>query len=223
MFTGAAVTALIDRPCVVGVGRTREQHTGVMVDESAAEAGSARRIHTVEEVDSECGTHDQIDCIAHTHQVAWLVRGEGARALVHDPPEAVLAFASAQTADRVAGQVAADQLGQALVAQRRIQSALYNAKQALSLRVVVRCQAAIDPAQSPVHGLFDARTTDCAAHNVVQCHHDISTDGILQLHRVFWCEHHFGAIVWRPKTNTFLCDTSQLEERDHLKSATIGQ
>jgi hypothetical protein len=101
---------------------------------------------------------------------------------MYHAPEHVFRLATRETANGEAGQIARGHRGDAAAPEVGVETALHNAKEILLQWTLVSGNASIQPAQRAMHGLFDARTGDSGGDDVVESHHDIGTDLILQMH-----------------------------------------
>lgn len=218
-----------------------------------AKTRRARREHTVEHVDAQRYAHHQIGRKADAHQVARFRHGQQSGAHVDRAPELVLALAAAQAADRKAARVPLQQCGGALLAQLHVQAALlynknehelllvehkltfnsmsnikpvsylHNGENALLVVTLVRFQAAVQPPDGAVHGLLDARSRRRRLDHIVQLHHDVSADGVLDGNGMLGSQLALAAVERRLKVDARLGDLGQLEQRDHLEAARVGE
>lgn len=90
-------------------------------------------------------------------------------------------FSARQAPDGDPRRVALHHLRAADPAQIKVQAPLDDAEQALFLRVLVRGDAAVEPSDRPIHRFlhpFEVRGR--GGNHVVQLHHDVGADGVLQ-------------------------------------------
>lgn len=126
-------------------------------------------------------------------QVSTLLRPTWSAYCNHEIPrlnvhsaEIRLGLAAGEPADGNPGSIPLYHLFTALPAQLEVESALDDTEQILFLRILVRDDAPIEPAHRPLHGLLHARPVRRGRlDHIVQLHHDIRADRILQGHGMF--------------------------------------
>ena len=67
---------------------------------------------------------------------------------------------------------------------------LYDGEEVLFVRPFVGCDAAVNPSDGTMHRLLYARTSYGCADHIIQRHHYIRSDLVLELHRVFGSQYH---------------------------------
>lgn len=96
----------------------------------------------------------------------------------------------------------------------------------------------VKPSDRAFHGFLHARVVRGGGlDDVVELHHDVGADGVLERHGVFrgekpggiprlvtvklsglqWLNSHGRSIMRTQKADTFFCDPGQFEQRDHLE------
>ena len=69
-------------------------------------------------------------------------------------------------------------------------------------------------------GIFVISGTRCT---FIESHHDISSDGTLNVHNSFRSKQVFRTVNVRAELNTFFAHLADAGEREHLKASTVGQ
>lgn len=155
---------------------------GAEASEGGAEAGSAGGEDAIEHVNAEGDANDEVEGEADAHEVARFEGREECGAEVNDAPELVLGLAARKASDRITGQISLHQAFNALPSKILVQSTLNNAKEVLLPWSLVSVDASVDPSQGSVHGLLNPRTGCCCRNHIIQCHHNVSANRILQSH-----------------------------------------
>jgi hypothetical protein len=155
----------------------------------------------------------------HAHDVSRLLLRQQPRAGVDDVAVFVLGFSARKASYGNAWRVSCDHLGRALPPHLQVQTALDNAEEILLFRVLVRLNAAVEPAHRTLHGLLHAGVVGRGGDNhIVKLHHDVGADGVLQGHGVLGGEQHGAAVVGAQKANAFLGHFGEFEQRHHLEA-----
>jgi hypothetical protein len=85
--------------------------------------------------------------------------------------------------------------------------------------VLMGLYAAVEPAHRALHGLLHARVVGRGGGNhVVELHHDVGADRVLQRDGVLGREEHGGAVVGAQEAHAFLGHFGELEQRHHLEA-----
>jgi hypothetical protein len=167
----------------------------------------------------------------HAHDISRLLLGQKVGARLHDAAVGVLGFPARQAANGNAGRVSSHHLGGALSPQIEIEAALYDAEEILLLGLLVGVDAAVEPADGALHGLLHAGVVGRGGGNhVVELHHDVGADGVLQGDGVLGREQHGRAVVGAQEAHALLRHLCKLEQRHHLEAgrgvstrAVVGQ
>lgn len=180
---------------------------------------SPGRPHAVEHVCAEGDRHHQVFRIANAHDIARLLLRQQPSARVDDLAVVTLCLSTREPTNGNAWCVPGDHLSGALPPQIQIQPALYDAEEVLALRVLVGLYAAVEPAHRALHGLLHPGEVGRGSDDhVVELHHDVGADRVLQRHGVFGGEQHGRAIVRAEEADAFFGDFGELEQRHHLKA-----
>lgn len=218
-----APAAILDGAKIVGVLLVPHVENAVARD-GIAEAGGARRPHAVKHVGAQRHAHHQVLRVADAHDIPRLEVREELRARRHHPAVVLLGLAAAQAADGDARGVAPEHLGGALAPHFEVESALDDTEEVLRLGFFVGGYAAVEPADAALHGLAHAgRVGRGGDQDVVELHHDVGPDAVLQRHGVLRGQQHGAAVVRTEEAHALLGDGGQLEERDHLEAAAVSQ
>ena len=181
------------------------------------------RHHAVEHVHAARHALDQVLRPAHAHQVTRAVARQLRIQVVEHGIALVLRLAHGQAADGVA--VEADRLqGVGRAAAQVGVHAPDDAEQGrVVAQLVMRVAAALGPAQAQLHGtagnVFGGRIRGA----LVEDHHDVRIEHLLDLHALLGTEEHPGAVGGRGKGHALLGDLASMGQREHLETTGVGQ
>uniref|UniRef100_A0A182N6C0 Uncharacterized protein n=1 Tax=Anopheles dirus TaxID=7168 RepID=A0A182N6C0_9DIPT len=142
---------------------------------------------------------------------------------MHGAPEVVLTLAPAQSAHSKSARITLGQLIRAHPSQVGLQAALHDGENALLVVSPVGCDAPVQPADRSVHRFLHARSRRGRFHHIVQLHHYVRPDRVLDLHAAFRCQHTLATVVRTLEPYALLGDFGQLQQRHHLEATGIGQ
>jgi hypothetical protein len=155
----------------------------------------------------------------HAHDISRLLLRQQLGARLHNAAVGVLGFSAREPANGNAGGVSRHHLGGALSPQVEVEAALYDAEEVLRLGLLVRLDAAVEPADGALHGLLHARVVGRGGGNhVVELHHDVGADRVLQRDRVLGREQHGRAVVGAQEAHALFRHLCELEQRHHLEA-----
>ena len=180
--------------------------------------------HAVEHVHPAGHALDQVLGPAHPHQVARPV-GRQARMQVFEHGVAlVLGLAHRQTADRVAIETNCLQAVQRAAAQVRMHPALDDAEQRrIIAQFVVRIARPPRPAQAQLHRAPGHLLAGRVRGALVEDHHHVRIEHLLDLHALLRTQEHPGAVGGRGEGHALLGDLAPVRQREHLEATGVGQ
>jgi hypothetical protein len=77
----------------------------------------------------------------------------------------------------------------------------------------------VKPAHRALHGFLHTRMVGRGGDDdIVELHHDIRADRVLQRHRVFRGKKHGRTVVRTEEPDALFCDFGELQQRDHLEA-----
>jgi hypothetical protein len=158
-------------------------------------AGVAGRHHAVEHVDTAAHPFHQILRLAHPHQVARLV-GRNFRAdMVKDAMHVLFGLTHGETADRVTVEADLKETVQRHIPQRFVDRTLDDAEQGVLVAQRIELVAgALGPAQGHLHGLARFLVSGRVRGALVEDHHDVGTQIVLDLHGLLGVEEDLLAV-----------------------------
>ena len=191
--------------------------------EGATKPRRSCRKHTVKHVSSEQGRDHQILSIADTHYVARFIVRQELAAQLDRLPEVLFVLASGHPTNRISGQVSFDHLGAAPDTVLGDNSTLNDAKQVLHVGALVRSDASVKPPNRPFHGLVNSLVRCRRRYYIIQRHHDIGSNSILNLHGPFRRQTELFSIDVRLEGDAVLVDFIERVKRYNLEAAAVCQ
>ena len=184
----------IERILVLGEAGVLQVQRAVPGPGLAVAAGAGRQ-DAVEHVHAAIHRLDQVDRLAHPHQIAGTVGGQHLGGVVQHLAHGLVAFAHGQTADRVAVEADLTQLVRRLATKVLEGRALLDAEQGLVFPLAEPGLGAGAPADRQFHGLAGRVLLGRIRHALVQLHRDVGADPVgLDLDRAFRRQDVFGAV-----------------------------
>jgi hypothetical protein len=104
-----------------------------------------------------------------------------------------------------------------------IGSTLDDAKQGLVIRILVRFDAAVQPARRPFKRLFDISLIRRPGRAFVKGHDDVRAEVILDFDRFFPASDVARTIDVRLEPDAFFCDVAPVRQGKNLETTTVGQ
>lgn len=201
-----AAAAVLDGAEVGGVLGVAHVQDAVARD-GVAEARRPRRPHAVEHVGAEGDADDQVLGVPDAHDVAGLELGQARGAGGDDGAVVGLGLAAAEPADGDPRRVARHHGLAARAPHLQVQPALHDAEQVLRGRALVRRDAPVQPPHAALHGLAHPRRVGRRRHqHVVQLHHDVAADRVLEADGVLGRQQHRRPVVWREELDALFGD-----------------
>jgi hypothetical protein len=106
-----------------------------------------------------------------------------------------------------------------LPSQVKVQAALDDTEEVLALWVFMGFDTAIKPAHRALHSFLHTRVVGRGGDNdIVELHHDVGANRVLQRHGVLRGKQHGRAVVGAEEPDTLFGDFGELQERDHLEA-----
>uniref|UniRef100_A0AAG5CUV8 Uncharacterized protein n=1 Tax=Anopheles atroparvus TaxID=41427 RepID=A0AAG5CUV8_ANOAO len=183
----------------------------------------SRRKHAIEHVHPEGNAHYEIGREAHPHQIPRFFLREQIGTQMHRAPELVLALPTAQSSDGKSTSGALGKFRSANPTQVRLQSSLDDRENALIVVSPVRSDTSIQPADRAVHRFLYAWSGGGRLHYVIQLHHNVRADGVLDFHAALRRQHALATIVRALELYALLGNFGQLQKGHHLETTGIGQ
>ncbi|CDN43726.1 Uncharacterized protein BN871_DJ_00080 [Paenibacillus sp. P22] len=188
-----------------------------------AVAGNAGRKHAVEHVDSANRSFEKRVGRSDAHQITRLAcRQERNRLLQHLIHE-MLRFPDAQTTNSIPREIHGSQIRRALLAQVGMHASLDDREQPLVLRTGMGFEAALRPAGRPLERVFDVFVFGRIRRALVERHHDIGAERVLDLHRLLRRQEQAVAVEMGAEFDAFLGDLAHVAQREHLEAAAVRQ
>ncbi len=218
---GVAVAAFLDRPQVALVGRVADAN-GPVGGEKVAVAGVAGGHAAVEHVDSARHRLHQVLGPADAHQVARPVHRQLRSRVLEHCIALVFRLTHGQPADGVPVKIDVDQRRGRAAAQVVVDAALDDAEQC---RVValVGFAAALRPAQAQLHRRPGDRFGGRVRSALVEDHHDVRIEHLLDVHALLGTEEHLAAVDRCGEGHAGFRDLALVRQREHLEAARVGQ
>ena len=194
-------------------------------------AGIARRHDTVKEIHTAPDRLDDIGRCADTHQITRFVLRRIRNNLIQNVIHHFRGLSDSQTADGVARQI---QLGNRLHvfdAEVVICAALIDAEQHLmridrirqAVQAIQLRLTAVQPAGRALAGCLDVLVRRGILTALVKCHRNIRAEIALDAHALFRSHEDFASVDMGGEVHALLLDSAQRGQREHLKSAAVGQ
>ncbi|MNH06159.1 hypothetical protein D3C79_655180 [compost metagenome] len=189
-----------------------------------AVAGVAGRHHAIEHVDAAAHPFHQILRLAHPHQVARLVGRDLRADVIQDAVHVFLGLTHRQTADRIAVEADLQQTVEGDIPQRLVDGALNDAEQGVLVAQCIKLLAgALGPAQGHLHGLARLFVGRRIGRALVEDHHDVGAQIVLDLHGFLGVEEDLLAVDGMTEMHPLLGDLANVTQAEHLETTGVGQ
>ena len=189
---GIARATLVQRGQILGVFCVAQIERAVP-GEGLAVAARAAGQDAIEHIDPALDRADQVIGLAHSHQIARLVRGQLPRREVEAGEHRLLPLPDRESADGIAIEADLDQRRGGLLAEARVQRALLDPEDrgssGMLAAAIERVARSLGPADRAVHRV-GLRVLGCGGRDeLVELHDDVAAVQTLDFDRALGAEH----------------------------------
>ena len=222
VLTAVAVTLWIEGRKVFSEGCLLDVEASLRCHQCAM-AGNAGRQDTVAHIDAVKHRIEKIVDGSDTHEVAGLFFRKLFGGHAYHAPECFLVFTNGGAADGIAGKVHFNQLLGAVMAQILMVATLYDAEDGLLVGTFICLFAALGPAKCPQHRLLRVFAGGRIGNALVERHHDIGADAVLDMDRYFRRHEHAVTVEDVAEGDALFGDLPCLGKGEYLEAAGIRQ
>ena len=170
---------------------------------------------------------------------------------INDLPKIVLFFTTSKTTNSITSSVSFNQTLEILCSELKIDTALDNGEKVLFVSIFMSFNTSVKPSEkflifilhtkslphSSFFSLSNSVSFSCSLDNVIQLHHYISSNLVLDSHGILRLQLHFTRVVWWIESNSFLfiymvslfcivlylSNLAHFRQGNHLETTAISQ
>ena len=182
----------------------------------------AGRHHAIEHVDAALDGENDVFRRADTHQVAGFVFRQTVAHVVENALHVFLRLTDRQAAQRIAVEADFAQLFQRAFAQVFVHAALDDGEQGIRVAFMSIFRT-FRPTQRQLHRDPGSIVIGRIRRALVEDHHDVRIQRLLDFHALFRRQHQTLAVDRRRELDAHFADLAQMRQAPDLKAAGIGQ